>query len=83
MTEPQPEGLCLRGGQLFGTYLHGLFDQAPFRRWWVNRLRQSKGWTGLPESEVPSLDVRLDRLADFVERNLEMSVIDRLLDEGV
>jgi cobyric acid synthase CobQ len=81
--EQRPEGMCLQDGRLFGTYVHGLFDEAPFRRWWVNRLRQSKGWAGLPKSESRSLDARLERLADFVERHLEMSVIDRLLDEGV
>jgi adenosylcobyric acid synthase len=81
--EHRPEGMCLHGGRLFGTYLHGLFDQAPFRRWWLNRLRASKGWTPLPETQRPSLDTRLDRLADFVERHLGMSMIDRLLEEGV
>jgi adenosylcobyric acid synthase len=79
----RPEGMCLHRGRLFGTYLHGLFDEAPFRRWWVNRLRQSKGWAGLPEAPSPSLDARLDRLADFVEQHLDMVMIERLLEEGV
>jgi cobyric acid synthase len=83
MTEHRSEGLYLHGGRLFGTYLHGLFDQASFRRWWVNRLRQSKGWAGLPESESVSLDGRLDRLADFVEHHLDMSMVDRVLEKGV
>jgi adenosylcobyric acid synthase len=82
-TEHRPEGLCLHDGRLFGTSLHGLFDQAPFRRWWLNRLRQSKGWSGLSESEGPSLDARLDRLADFVEQHLDMSLVDRILTHGV
>ncbi len=82
-SEHCPEGMCLHGGRLFGTYLHGIFDQAPFRRWWVNRLRASKGWTGLPETQRLSLDTRLDRLADFVERHLDLSLIDRLLEQGV
>jgi cobyric acid synthase CobQ len=79
----RPEGMCLHGGRLFGTYLHGLFDEAPFRRWWVNRLRQSKGWVGLSETTSPSLDARLDRLADFVEQHLDMAMVDRLLEEGL
>jgi adenosylcobyric acid synthase len=82
-TEDRRDGLCLQGGRLFGTYLHGLFDQASFRRWWVNRLRQSKGWTELPESERPSLDARLDRLTDVVEQHLDMAMVDRLLEKGV
>ena len=83
VAEHRPEGLYLHGGRLFGTYLHGLFDQASFRRWWVNRLRQSKGWTGLAESDRPSLDARLDRLADFVEQHLAMPVVDCVLERGV
>ena len=81
--EHRSEGMCLHGGRLFGTYLHGLFDGAPFRRWWVNSLRASKGWIGLPETQTLSLDARLDRLADFVDRHLDMCMIDRLLEEGV
>ena len=81
--EQRPEGMCLHGGRLFGTYVHGLFDQAPFRRWWLNRLRQSKGWTALPETQRSSLDERLDRLANFVEQHLDMPMIERILEEGV
>jgi len=75
--------MSLDGGRLFGTYLHGLFDQAAFRRWWLNRLRRSKGWTALPETQRPSLDERLDHLADFVEQHLDMPMIERVLEEGV
>jgi cobyric acid synthase len=82
-SEHCPEGMCLHDGRLFGTSLHGIFDQAPFRRWWINRLRASKGWTGLPETQRLSLDTRLDHWADFVERHLDISLIDRLLEEGV
>ncbi len=83
MGEHEHDGICAHDGRLFGTYLHGLFDQDPFRRWWLNRLRTSKEWPGLPETQVLSLDARLDRLADFVEQHLSMSMIDRLLEEGV
>jgi adenosylcobyric acid synthase len=76
------DGISLHGGRIFGTYLHGLFDHSPFRRWWVNRLRAAKGWSGLPETQGLSLDARLDRLADFVEQHMSMPLVDRLLDEG-
>ncbi len=77
------DGVSLSNGRIFGTYLHGLFDQAPFRRWWINRLRASKGWAGLSETKALSLDTRLDQLADFVEQHLSMPMIDRLLEEGL
>jgi adenosylcobyric acid synthase len=81
--EQEFDGMCTHGGRLFGTYLHGLFDHDPFRRWWLNRLRTSKGWPALPETQGFSLDARLDRLADFVEQHLSMPMIHRLLEEGM
>lgn len=81
--ESRPEGVDLDGGRLFGTSLHGMFDEPPFRRWWINRLRQRKGWSALPDTQQASLDARLDRLADLVERHLDLSMIDRIIQAGV
>ena len=82
-SEQDGDGISIHDGRIFGTYLHGLFDQGPFRRWWLNRLRATKGWAGLPETEGVTLDTRLERLADFVELHLSMSMMDQLLEEGV
>ena len=79
----QNEGISLHGGRLFGTSVHGIFDQGPFRRWWINRLRQQKGWALLPDTQGLSLDARLDRVAGLVERDLDMSLLDRLIEAGV
>ncbi len=83
LSNTRDEGVSLQGGRVFGTYLHGLFDQAEFRRWWLNRLRASKGWGALPETQAASLDARLDRLADMVERHLSMPLVDRLVEAGM
>lgn len=82
-SEGRRDGVSLNGGRIFGTYLHGLFDHASFRRWWLNRLRNAKGWAPLPTTQGLSLDARLDRLADFAERHLSMALIDRLLEQEV
>jgi cobyric acid synthase len=76
-------GISICEGRVFGTYIHGLFDQSSFRRWWLNRLRISKGWEVLQEIQSLPLDVRLDRLADFVEQHLSIPVIERILEAGV
>jgi adenosylcobyric acid synthase len=76
------DGVSILGGRVFGTYLHGLFDQNRFRRWWINRLRRAKKWSGLPQTEGSSLDGRLDQWADFVEHHISMPLLDRLLAEG-
>jgi adenosylcobyric acid synthase len=79
----QDDGIAISAGRVFGTYLHGLFDQSLFRRWWLNRLRAAKGWERLPATPGLSLDERIDYLADFVEQHLSMPMVDRLLEEGV
>ena len=80
---PQHEGMSLHGDRLFGTSVHGIFDQGPFRRWWLNRLRQQKGWPLLPETQHLSLDARLDRLAGLVERHLDIPMLEHLIEAGV
>lgn len=65
---------------IWGSYLHGLFDSDEFRRWWINRLRTRKGLEPLPgQGAVYDLEPALDRLAQEVRENLDMNTIYRLL----
>ena len=63
-------------GAVAGTYLHGIFENGPWRRRWLNQLRERQGLPLLPEA-VPhhgrQREALLDRLADaFAEHiNLE------------
>ena len=63
----------------WGTYLHGLFDNGPWRRAWLNRLRQQRGLGSLPTG-IPNYreqrETILNQLADAVESHLD---IDKLL----
>lgn len=67
-------------GLIWGSYLHGLFDADPFRRWWLDRLRQRKGWqtSGIIRA-CYDLEPALDRLADCIRDSLDMQKIYRLL----
>ncbi|HQU44764.1 MAG TPA: cobyric acid synthase, partial [Pirellulales bacterium] len=39
------DGAASADGRVWGTYLHGLFDNDGFRRWWLERLeRREVGW---------------------------------------
>jgi adenosylcobyric acid synthase len=73
------EGAASENGLVWGTSIHGLFDQAGFRRGWLNRARN---WKGLPpisprESELVTtqLSAELDRWADHLEQNVNMDAI--------
>ncbi|WP_299485456.1 cobyric acid synthase [Acaryochloris sp. IP29b_bin.137] len=48
-----------------GTYLHGLFNNGPWRRVWINQLRDQKGLSPLPV-EIPDYEVYRDHLLDQV-----------------
>jgi cobyric acid synthase CobQ len=68
-----------RPGQVWGTYLHGVFDSGGFRRWWLNCLRAKKGLAPLEPKTGYGLDAALDRLAAIVRDNLDMKAIYALL----
>ncbi|MGD1931015.1 MAG: cobyric acid synthase CobQ [Leptolyngbyaceae cyanobacterium] len=61
---------------LWGTYLHGLFDNGPWRRAWLNCLRQQRGLGSLPTGVANYREQRemmLDVLADSVESYLDLT----------
>ena len=70
------DGARSADGQIIGTYLHGIFDDAPSR---ASLLR----WAGLDEIESFEYNSRreadIDLLADTVDRDLDMGFIGGLL----
>ena len=64
-----------RGGMVAGTYLHGVFESGPWRRRWLNRLRQRRGLPDLSERQPHhsrQRDALLDRLADAFEQHVNL-----------
>ena len=81
---------CLDGavrddGLVWGTYIHGLFDQPAFRRAWLNRLRTRKGLPVLDPSLSQQVNDKrrdaLDRWADHVAQHLDLSFLSALLQQ--
>jgi len=70
------DGAVSADGRVFGTYLHGIFDNHGFRSAFLNRLRREKG---LP---VFSADRRVeepfDLLAEHLERHLDLERLFRV-----
>ncbi len=73
------EGATNKSGRVWGTSIHGLFDQARFRRGWLNRARGRKGLPPmtLAISELVTTQSRaeLDRWADHVQQYVNMEAI--------
>jgi adenosylcobyric acid synthase len=63
---------------VWGAYIHGLFDNGPWRRAWLNRLRQQRGLgslaTGIPNYREQR-EMMLDVLADSVEAYVDLKPI--------
>ncbi len=65
-------------GRVWGTYLHGVFDADEFRRWFIDRLRQYRGWK--TDGQILArydIEPALDRLADVVRDALDIKAIYR------
>ena len=75
---------CMRDdGLVWGTYIHGVFDQPGFRRSWINQVHSRKN---LPEFELSvsesvsqRLSSEMDRWADHVNTHLNLEPIFRTL----
>ena len=65
---------------IWGTYLHGIFDDDTFRRWFIDKHRVRKGLSALEEPTFAySLEADFDRLADQVRSSINMNHIYELL----
>ncbi|MGA2032952.1 MAG: cobyric acid synthase [Thermoguttaceae bacterium] len=66
--------------RIWGTYLHGVFDDDRFRRWFIDRLRVRRGLEAIGRV-VGCYDIEpaLDRLAAAVRESLPMETVYRLM----
>ncbi|MDF0651911.1 MAG: cobyric acid synthase [Nitrospira sp. LK265] len=75
--EAEFDGAVRKDGLVWGTYIHGVFDESGFRRAWLNRARVRKGLPPLDELVSRMVTVRsrgeLDRWADHVSHNLDLT----------
>jgi cobyric acid synthase len=67
-------------GNVWGTYLHGLFDADEFRRWFIDRLRERRGLEPLQEiCAAYDIEPALDRLVETVRQGLRIDDLYRLM----
>ena len=73
------DGACHEN--IFATYFHGIFNNYNFRREFLNYIRAKKGLE-IQTGEDPykaQKDYSLNKLAEIVENNLDMDIIDKLI----
>ncbi len=65
---------------VWGTYLHGVFDEDDFRRWFIDRIRLRKGMQALGKIQAKfELETNIDRLAKEVRTSLDMNQVYKTL----
>jgi adenosylcobyric acid synthase len=72
------DGWVSPDGRVWGTYLHGLFDNDEFRRDFLQEMSQSHGQTGEAAAAWSFKDfqeAQLDRLAEMMRQHLDVARI--------
>jgi len=71
-------GIVNDSQSVWGCYLHGIFDNGPWRRSWLNHLRKQRGMsslaTGIPNYR-DQREANINALADTIDKNLNLKAI--------
>ncbi len=71
-----PDGAVRSDGRVFGTYIHGIFDNDGFRRHVLDLIREKKGWGRLEASDILTVfeqrEKDFNKLADVVRNSMDM-----------
>ncbi len=73
------DGACSEDGSIWGTYLHGVFDNDLLRIAWLESLKVSASTVPFAERRNKTFDL----LADALEASLDMKRLDRIIAEGI
>lgn len=78
-------GVRSKDGKVFGTYLHGVFDNMTFTNHLINKIRVDKGLdviTTEHKSYKEIKDKEYDKLAEVLRQSLDMNAIYKIIEEG-
>jgi len=73
------DGTSALNGNIWGTYIHGVFDADNFRNSFLNRIRKEKGLLALDRQENFDLDKELDKLASLLRQNIDLKQLYKII----
>lgn len=75
-------GIRNPGGNVFGTYIHGIFDSIRFSAGLINNMRGRKGLDAIKDMDTQIQEFKekeYDKLADMLRQNLDMDAIYKIV----
>jgi adenosylcobyric acid synthase len=82
VTTAVDDGAVNPAGNVFGTYLHGVFDTPDFRRAFLAALAAGSDLPVPSAGSGPDLEARFDRLASHVRAHLDLARVRRIAGLG-
>ena len=82
--EKQPENV-ISAGNVYGSYIHGLFDHAETADAILHALAEKKGVSlqgGEMEDYRTFKEKQYDKLADIIRENLDMKMVYEIIERG-
>jgi len=81
-TVKSEDGISVRDGQIWGTYLHGIFDSDAFRNYFLNQFRSKKSLSILTQpAATASKQEVYDRLANLVRSHVDLNLFYHILNK--
>jgi adenosylcobyric acid synthase len=76
---PVPDGAIAASGRIWGTYVHGIFDDDAFRHAWLGSAREFCSLPPVLEycPVTAQRDARIDRWAEHLRHALDLDLIRR------
>jgi adenosylcobyric acid synthase len=75
--QPTADGAVAASGRVWGTYVHGLFDDDAFRHSFLDTAREACGLAPAPRHAFVTAErqARIDRWADHLRQSLKLDLI--------
>lgn len=78
-TVTEPDGFITENGRIWGTYIHGIFENDEFRKAWLDSINIKSTVSNFRHERAAAYD----RLADVLESSLHLSMLDSIINTGV
>ena len=74
-----------QNGNVYGCYIHGIFDSSDVSERIVKKLYERKGliYSGNKTDRRAYKEMQYDLLADEVRKNIDMELVYKILNEGI